>query len=83
MANDEHVAMLKKGVDAWNGWRRKNRNIRPNLSEADLINAKRRTSSTRTSKRRTSAGRTSARRTSAERTLAVLAENPDRHATAA
>ena len=21
MANDEHVAMLKKGVDAWNAWR--------------------------------------------------------------
>jgi hypothetical protein len=20
MANDEHVAMLKKGVDAWNEW---------------------------------------------------------------
>ena len=24
MANDEHVAILKKGVDAWNGWRIKN-----------------------------------------------------------
>jgi hypothetical protein len=22
MANDEHVAMLKKGVDAWNAWYR-------------------------------------------------------------
>ena len=22
MANDEHVAMLKKGVDAWNEWRK-------------------------------------------------------------
>jgi len=21
MANDEHVAMLKKGVDTWNAWR--------------------------------------------------------------
>ena len=21
MANDEHVALLKKGVDAWNKWR--------------------------------------------------------------
>jgi hypothetical protein len=24
MANDEHVAILKKGVDAWNGWRNEN-----------------------------------------------------------
>ena len=39
MANNKHVAMLKKGVDAWNAWRRKNRNIRPDLSEADLENA--------------------------------------------
>jgi hypothetical protein len=46
MANDEHVAMLKKGVEAWNKWRRDNPDIRPdvrganlsgaNLSEADL-----------------------------------------------
>jgi hypothetical protein len=83
MANDEHVALLKQGVTAWNEWREENPYIDPNLGGAGLINAKRRTSSTRTSKRRTSAGRTSARRTSAERTLAVLAENPDRHATAA
>src|SRR5262249_53969642 len=27
MANDEHVALLKKGVDAWNAWRDKNPNI--------------------------------------------------------
>jgi hypothetical protein len=32
MANDEHVAMLKRGVDAWNAWRDKNPNIRPDLS---------------------------------------------------
>jgi hypothetical protein len=25
MANDEHIAMLKKGVDAWNEWRRTKR----------------------------------------------------------
>ena len=24
MANDEHVAILKKGVDTWNAWRREN-----------------------------------------------------------
>src|SRR5262244_697771 len=37
MANDEHVAMLKKGVDAWNEWRRENPDIRPDLSGADLF----------------------------------------------
>jgi uncharacterized protein YjbI with pentapeptide repeats len=42
MANDEHVAILKKGVYAWNEWRRKNLNIivslrGANLSEAFLI----------------------------------------------
>jgi Pentapeptide repeats (8 copies) len=36
MANDEHVALLQQGVDAWNEWRRENPNIRPDLSEADL-----------------------------------------------
>ena len=37
MANDEHVALLKKGVDAWNAWRDENPDIRrPDLSEADL-----------------------------------------------
>jgi len=39
MANDEHVAMLKKGVKAWNKWRDENANIRPNLSEADFTGA--------------------------------------------
>jgi uncharacterized protein YjbI with pentapeptide repeats len=39
MENDEHVALLKKGVDAWNAWRRKNRNIRPDLRSADLSGA--------------------------------------------
>jgi TIR domain/Pentapeptide repeats (8 copies) len=29
MANDEHVATLKKGVAAWNEWRRQNTVIRP------------------------------------------------------
>jgi Pentapeptide repeats (8 copies) len=44
MANDEHVALLKKGVAAWNAWREKSPDIRPdlsgaNLSEADLSGA--------------------------------------------
>jgi hypothetical protein len=36
MANDEHVAMLKKGVVAWNAWRRDNPDVRPDFSGADL-----------------------------------------------
>jgi uncharacterized protein YjbI with pentapeptide repeats len=39
MANDEHVALLKQGVEAWNAWREENRNIRPDLSEANLSRA--------------------------------------------
>ena len=36
MANDEHVVLLKKGVAAWNAWRRDNPDIRPDFSGADL-----------------------------------------------
>jgi hypothetical protein len=32
MANDEHVAMLKRGVAAWNAWRDENDHICPNLA---------------------------------------------------
>jgi hypothetical protein len=39
MANDEHVALLKQGVAAWNEWRRKSPDIRPDLSEANLSEA--------------------------------------------
>ena len=39
MANEEHVAILKKGVAAWNEWRRENPDIRPNLSGANLRRA--------------------------------------------
>jgi hypothetical protein len=39
MANDEHIAMLKKGVDAWNAWRAENLDIRPDLSGANLSGA--------------------------------------------
>jgi hypothetical protein len=35
-ANDEHVAILKQGVTAWNAWRKVNPDVRPDLSEADL-----------------------------------------------
>ena len=37
MADDDHVALLKQGVAAWNAWRDENRDIRPNLREANLV----------------------------------------------
>jgi uncharacterized protein YjbI with pentapeptide repeats len=40
MANEEHVAILKNGVVAWNAWRRENPNIQPDLDGADLRGAK-------------------------------------------
>ena len=39
MANNGHVAMLKKGVEAWSAWRDENLHIRPDLSGADLRGA--------------------------------------------
>jgi uncharacterized protein YjbI with pentapeptide repeats len=39
MANDEHVALLKKGVDAWNAWRDENPGVRPDLVRASLSHA--------------------------------------------
>src|SRR5215813_430059 len=39
MANDEHVALLKKGMGAWNAWRDENPDIRPDLVQADLFRA--------------------------------------------
>src|SRR4051812_35846451 len=39
MANEEHVALLKQGVDAWNKWRRENPKVRPDLREAYLRGA--------------------------------------------
>jgi uncharacterized protein YjbI with pentapeptide repeats len=39
MANDEHVALLKQGVAAWNAWRDEHRYIVPDLSDADLSGA--------------------------------------------
>jgi hypothetical protein len=74
MANEEHVAILKKGVATWNAWRDENPTIRPNLFAANLSEANLRwanlggadlcaaTSAGRTSTGRISAGRTSGRR---------------------
>jgi TIR domain/Pentapeptide repeats (8 copies) len=36
MANPEHLAKLKEGVEAWNQWRREYLSITPDLSDADL-----------------------------------------------
>ncbi len=36
MANEEHLAILKRGVKAWNAWRQKNPGIRPDLCGAVL-----------------------------------------------
>lgn len=39
MANQEHVAILKQGVEVWNQWRNRHTNIQPDLSTANLIGA--------------------------------------------
>ncbi len=40
MANDEHVALLKQGVAAWNAWRDEHPDVvSPNLHGADLQGA--------------------------------------------
>jgi uncharacterized protein YjbI with pentapeptide repeats len=36
MANQEHLDILKQGVEVWNSWREKYPEIRPDLSEANL-----------------------------------------------
>ena len=38
MANEEHLKILKQGVEQWNKWRLENA-IRPDLSDADLSSA--------------------------------------------
>lgn len=39
MPNEEHLAILKQGVNAWNDWREGNPTIRPDLHEAILHGA--------------------------------------------
>ncbi len=36
MANEEHLAILRKGVEAWNAWREENPLMKPDLSNAYL-----------------------------------------------
>jgi hypothetical protein len=40
MANEEHLAILRQGVEAWNAWRKANPKVKPWLSQADLTGAK-------------------------------------------
>src|SRR5216684_337705 len=39
MANQEHLDILKQGVEAWNQWRKEHTDIRPELRGADLREA--------------------------------------------
>jgi len=39
MADEEHLAVLRQGVRAWNAWRQANPGLRPNLSGANLDGA--------------------------------------------
>jgi uncharacterized protein YjbI with pentapeptide repeats len=39
MAKDEHLSLLKQGVDAWNEWRRRRPSVFPDFSGADLNGA--------------------------------------------
>lgn len=39
MANPEHLAKLKEGVEAWNKWRKDNPEIKRDLTEANLFGA--------------------------------------------
>jgi hypothetical protein len=39
MANDEHLALLQQGIEAWNQWRESHRNEEMDLQDADLQTA--------------------------------------------
>jgi uncharacterized protein YjbI with pentapeptide repeats len=39
MANEEHLAILRQGVDVWNAWRQDHPNIEMDLRDADLRDA--------------------------------------------
>jgi uncharacterized protein YjbI with pentapeptide repeats len=39
MANPEHLAILKQGVEQWNKWREGHRKVRPDLAEAKIPEA--------------------------------------------
>jgi hypothetical protein len=39
MADEKHVALLKQGVEVWNKWRQNTRDIKVDLSDANLNGA--------------------------------------------
>ena len=39
MADEEHLQIIRQGVDVWNEWRHDNPELIPNLSGADLSEA--------------------------------------------
>ncbi len=39
MANQEHINLLKQGVEVWNQWRIEHGDIQPDLSGANLFKA--------------------------------------------
>ena len=39
MANKEHLALIKQGIEVWNEWREKHSEVIPDLSGADLEEA--------------------------------------------
>jgi hypothetical protein len=39
MASQEHLDILKQGVDVWNQWRTEHSELRPNLSRVNLTGA--------------------------------------------
>lgn len=40
MANPEHQSIIDQGVEAWNAWREANEDVLPDLSGADLFEAR-------------------------------------------
>jgi len=36
MVNAKHLAILRQGVDTWNAWREKERQVKPDLSHVNL-----------------------------------------------
>ena len=40
MANNEHLSILKKGVEAWNRWGHENPRVEPDLRRANLLDGR-------------------------------------------
>jgi uncharacterized protein YjbI with pentapeptide repeats len=40
MVNNEHLALLKQGVEVWNDWRKNNGGVKPNLRGAEMLSAR-------------------------------------------